>query len=68
MARSDYPWHEPLDFVTRSAGTFRASRRKIFFQAQTHSIRHYAQLATLVRQQGIKTGWVLDLLASPAMD
>jgi uncharacterized damage-inducible protein DinB len=63
----EYPWDEEVDFVTRSAGTFKASRRKLFFHAQLHGIRHYAQLATLVRQHGYKPGWQMDIMASPAL-
>jgi uncharacterized damage-inducible protein DinB len=31
-----------------------------------HSMRHYAQLATLVRQQGFKTTWPMDYLFTAA--
>lgn len=62
-----YAWDEEIDFVTRSAGTLRFSRRKMFFHAQLHGIRHYAQLATLVRQHGYKPGWQMDLMATKAM-
>ncbi len=41
----NFPWLQEVDFVTRSAGTFTASNRKLFFHAQLHAIRHYAQLA-----------------------
>jgi uncharacterized damage-inducible protein DinB len=27
-----------------------------------HSIRHYGQLATLVRREGIKPNWAMDYL------
>jgi uncharacterized damage-inducible protein DinB len=55
-------WLESLTFVTRSGGTMRASRRNIFTHALLHSIRHYAQLATLVRQHGIAPDWPMDYL------
>ena len=55
-------WETPLEFTTRSAGTLLASRRTIFVHALMHSIRHYAQLATLVRQHGVKPGWSMDYL------
>src|SRR5206468_1128334 len=42
-------WDDRVDFVTRSMGPARASRRTVLFHAMLHSIRHYAQLATLVR-------------------
>jgi uncharacterized damage-inducible protein DinB len=55
-------WDERIDFVTRSMGPARASRKAIFLHATMHAIRHYAQLATLVRQHGIKPGWQMDYL------
>jgi uncharacterized damage-inducible protein DinB len=58
----EFDWEQELDFTTRSAGALRASRRTIFVHLLMHSIRHYAQLATLVRQHGIKPGWQMDYL------
>jgi uncharacterized damage-inducible protein DinB len=60
---SDVDWNERIDFMTRSMGPARASRKTILFHALLHSIRHYAQLATLVRQNGIKPGWQMDYLS-----
>jgi uncharacterized damage-inducible protein DinB len=62
LARADEPWEEELEFVTRSAGTLRASRRVVLVHLMMHSIRHYAQLATLVRQRGVTPGWGMDYL------
>jgi uncharacterized damage-inducible protein DinB len=55
-------WETPIEFKTRSAGVLLATPRTIFIHAVMHSIRHYAQLATLVRQHGIKPGWQMDYL------
>ena len=55
-------WEEVLVIQTRSAGTLRASRRTLLVHVLTHSIRHYAQLATLVRQHGVKHDLVADYL------
>lgn len=60
---SDVNWDEWIEFQTRSAGMMRSTRKTIFFHLLFHSIRHYAQLATLVRQQGINPGWMMDYLA-----
>ncbi|HEY0759857.1 MAG TPA: DinB family protein [Acidisarcina sp.] len=60
-------WDEVLEFPTLTAGNLRASRRKIAIHAVLHGIRHFAQLATLVRQHGVKPGWHMDFLASSAM-
>ena len=55
-------WEHVLEFQTRSAGTLHASRRVILVHLFMHSIRHYAQLATLVRQHGVKPDWGMDYL------
>jgi uncharacterized damage-inducible protein DinB len=62
LLASDLDWDAKFDFVTRSMGPMRASRKTILFHALLHGIRHYAQLATLVRQHGIKPGWQMDYL------
>ena len=67
LKKPDLDWEEEIEFVTRSMGTVMASRRKVFFHAQMHGIRHYAQLATLVRQHDIKPGWMMDLMATRAL-
>jgi len=55
-------WGAQIRFQTRSAGVLLTSRKTILFHALFHSIRHYAQLGTLVRQHGYKTGWYGDYL------
>ena len=62
LLASGVDWDERIDFVTRSMGPARASRKTILFHAMLHGIRHYAQLATLVRQQGVKPDWPMDYL------
>jgi uncharacterized damage-inducible protein DinB len=59
---ADTNWNEEVEFPTRTAGRLRSTRKTILFHALLHSIRHYAQLATLVRQQGIKPDWPMDYL------
>ena len=58
----DGDWDETIEFATRSLGDLRAARKTILFHALLHGIRHYAQLATIVRQHGIKPGWPMDYL------
>jgi uncharacterized damage-inducible protein DinB len=58
----DVDWNERIEFVTRSMGPARASRKAVLFHAMLHSIRHYGQLATLVRREGIKPNWAMDYL------
>ena len=62
LLASGLDWDGKFDFVTRSMGPMRGSRKTILFHALLHAIRHYAQLATLVRQRGIKPGWQMDYL------
>ena len=59
---SDIRWDEEIQFQTRSAGLLLTSRKTILFHSLFHSLRHYAQLGTLVRQHGYKTGWFGDYL------
>jgi len=62
LVDDSYDWEREVDFVTRSAGTIIATRRTILFHALLHSIRHYAQLATLLRHHGIKAAHQMDYL------
>ncbi len=59
---SEMNWDEPIEFSTRVMGPARSTRKTILFHLLLHSIRHYAQLATLTRQQGIKPDWAMDYL------
>jgi uncharacterized damage-inducible protein DinB len=59
---SEMNWDEPIEFSTRVMGSARSTRKTILFHLLLHSIRHYAQLATLVRQQGVKPEWAMDYL------
>jgi uncharacterized damage-inducible protein DinB len=64
LADDSIEWDEKIEFTTISAGTRTATRKRILFHAFLHGIRHYAQLATLVRQHGIKPDWPMDFLFS----
>jgi uncharacterized damage-inducible protein DinB len=55
------------EFPTRSAGTLRASERKMFAHAMLHSVRHWAQLATALREAGHEPKWGKDFLLSDVM-
>jgi uncharacterized damage-inducible protein DinB len=62
LLASDVDWDASIDYVTRAIGTLRSTRKDILFHALLHTIRHYAQLATLVRQHGVKPQWPMDYL------
>jgi uncharacterized damage-inducible protein DinB len=62
LITSDIDWNESIDYVTRSMGSLRSDRKTILFHALLHGIRHYAQLASLVRHCGVKAGWPMDYL------
>ncbi|HEY1527675.1 MAG TPA: DinB family protein [Candidatus Angelobacter sp.] len=64
IAANDADWDGLLTFPTRSAGELTASRRKIFIHALLHGVRHWAQLATYLRQKGYKQDWQHDFIAS----
>lgn len=60
-------WEEVLEFATLSAGTLRATRRKVFAHGLLHAIRHWAQLATLARTAGQPPDFAGDLIVSSAL-
>ena len=62
LLESDVDWDGTFEFMTRSMGLMRSTRKVVLFHALLHAIRHYAQLATLVRQHGTKPGWQMDYL------
>jgi uncharacterized damage-inducible protein DinB len=55
-------WDEWVEYSTRRGGSLRSRRRTVFVHLLMHSIRHYAQLATLLRQHGISPNWQMDYL------
>ena len=67
VAANDADWDGTLTFPTRTAGTLTASRRKIFVHALMHGVRHWAQLATFLRQKGYKQEWPHDFIFSQVM-
>jgi uncharacterized damage-inducible protein DinB len=62
LLASDIDWNEPLDFTTRTMGPLRSNRKTILFHTLLHGVRHYAQLASLVRHCGVKPDWPMDYL------
>ena len=60
-------WGETITFETIAAGTLTASKRKIVAHALVHGVRHWAQIATALRQAGQGEQWMHDLLGSSAL-
>ena len=56
-----------MEFPTRTAGVQRASKRKMFAHAMLHGVRHWAQMATALREKGHGTDWGHDFLFSEVM-
>jgi uncharacterized damage-inducible protein DinB len=54
IANTAFDWDHEIEFPTLTAGRRRAKRSAVFQHALLHSIRHYAQLATLARQHGMR--------------
>ena len=67
-AATDEDLASVMEFPTRTAGIVRASKRKIVMHALLHSVRHWAQLATALREAGYPTNWGKDFLYSPVME
>jgi uncharacterized damage-inducible protein DinB len=62
LLSSDIDWDASIEFSTRTMGPARSTRKTVLFHLLLHGIRHYAQLSTLVRQQGVKPDWPMDYL------
>lgn len=68
LAEADsHALEEIIALQTVSAGTLHASRRKLFVHILLHSMRHWAQLTTVLREAGFRTDWPKDFLFSEAM-
>jgi uncharacterized damage-inducible protein DinB len=65
---SDEDLASVIEFPTRTAGVMRASKRKIVVHAMLHGVRHWAQLATALREAGYPTNWGKDFLYSEMME
>lgn len=53
-----------LTFETLTAGTVTASKHKIASNIFLHDIRHWGQIATVLRQNGFADQWPHDMLLS----
>lgn len=61
-------WNEIMGFGTKTSGSLKASRRKMFTHTMLHSMRHWAQLATALRQNGLKQDWQHDFIFSKTVE
>jgi uncharacterized damage-inducible protein DinB len=62
---------QPEDWATKASLGFvkrDVSKRKMMSQAMLHGVHHRAQLATTLRQQGLKQDWIHDLVLSDVME
>jgi len=60
-------WNRMID-ITLGGRTFHVSVRKLILTAQLHEIRHWAQIARLMRERGFAPPGDHDLLMSSALD
>jgi uncharacterized damage-inducible protein DinB len=67
LDESGLDWDATLHFDWLPTGAQDTSRRKIAAHALFHSQRHWAQLATLVRNAGFPSEFKGDLIFSPAL-
>lgn len=55
-------------FQTLTAGAVTVTKRKMLFNLVPHAMRHWAQIAMLVRAAGYRDQWPHDFLVSAGMD
>ena len=60
----DGTMREVLEFQTLTAGLVRATKYKIAANLVNHGVRHWAQIATVLRQHGYADQWPHDFLLS----
>lgn len=62
-------WNDKIEYGSKERKIFiTASRRKMFIHAMLHSLRHWAQLATALRQAGHKQDWMHDFIFTEVME
>jgi len=59
---SDDDLRQMLEIHTVSAGLIHSSKRKLLTHIFIHGIRHWAQLATALREAGFATNWRHDVV------
>jgi uncharacterized damage-inducible protein DinB len=57
----------PRQFQSATLGSFIASPRKLMTHAVVHGVRHWAQIATVLRQNGYPQDWPHDVIFTDAM-
>ncbi len=63
LAHDDaFDWELVLPVQTRNMGVIQVDRRTLLIHLLMHSIRHYAQMATIARHAGHPANWRLDYL------
>jgi uncharacterized damage-inducible protein DinB len=65
---TDADWNEVVSFGTKTSGGLSGSRRKMFAHTMFHSMRHWAQLATTLRQNGLKQDWQHDFIFTKVIE
>ena len=61
-------WNETVEFSSKARNLrIAGTRRKMFAHALLHSMRHWAQLATALRQAGYKQDWMHDFIFTNAV-
>jgi uncharacterized damage-inducible protein DinB len=67
--RRNLDWNEMLQYGSKERNFWiTATRRKMFLHAMFHSLRHWAQVATALRQAGFKQDWQHDFIFSKVME
>ena len=59
-------WNEAVEFTARER-SITASRRKMFAHVLLHSMRHWAQVAMVLRQAGFQQDWQHDFIFTQVM-
>jgi uncharacterized damage-inducible protein DinB len=64
---SEEDFNTPKKYPSPTLGEFEASPAKLLTHALVHSIRHWGQVATILRSHGHRADWSHDVLFSKAI-
>jgi len=64
LSDATFDWSQEMVFEVPNLGPVNATRESFLIHLLMHSVRHYAQLATVVRQAGYPLTWRMDYLFS----
>lgn len=68
LANSTERFEEVKSYPSHTLGEIKASPKKMMLHAVLHSSRHWAQLARIIREHGVRIDWNSDVIFSKIIE